>query len=90
MKDNNVDIMHLNAIQSVFLDCDQDRTGLITKKEFLMTIAEQNLQFPFDFLFNLMADMQLKSDDTSEEAQLSYENLKNITEIYNNCPIFLR
>lgn len=47
-------------------------------------------QFPFDFLFNLMADMQLKSDDTSEEAQLSYENLKNITEIYNNCPIFLR
>lgn len=90
MKENNVDIMHLNAIQSVFLDCDQERTGLVAKKDLLSTIAEQNLQFPFDFLFNLLGDMQENADDTSEDALLSYENLKNIIEIYNNCPLFLR
>ena len=27
MKENNVDIMHLNAINSVFLDCDTERQG---------------------------------------------------------------
>jgi hypothetical protein len=57
MKENDVDIMHLNAINGVFLDCDEDRTGLISKKKFLTTIAEQNLQFPADFLFNLMSDI---------------------------------
>ena len=90
MKENNVDIMHLNAIQSVFLDCDQERAGLVSKKAFLTTVAEQNLQFPFDFLFSLMGDMQEHADDASEDALLSYENLKNIIEIYNNCPLFLR
>jgi hypothetical protein len=32
MKDNDVDIMHLNVINGVFLDCDENRTGLVTKK----------------------------------------------------------
>jgi hypothetical protein len=33
MKENGVDIMHLNAIASAFLDCDEEeRAGSITKK----------------------------------------------------------
>jgi hypothetical protein len=32
MKENNVDIMHLNEINNVFLDCDEDRKGQISKK----------------------------------------------------------
>ncbi len=42
MKDNHVDIMHLNAIESAFLDCDEHRTGMITKRQLLMKIAENN------------------------------------------------
>jgi hypothetical protein len=90
MKDNDVDIMHLNAINGVLLDCDEDGTGIITKKDLLMKIAEDNLQFPADFLFNLISDLQADSSDLSEDAVLKYENLKNIMEIYNNCPIFLK
>ncbi len=55
-----------------------------------MKISEDNLQFPADFLFNLISDMQLDSSDLSEEAVLKYENLKYLIEIYNNCPIFLK
>lgn len=90
MKDNEVDIMHLNVINSVFLDCDDERTGLITKKQFLMKVSEDNLQFPADFLFNLISDMQADSADFSEDAILKFENLKNLIEIYNNCPIYLK
>jgi hypothetical protein len=36
MKENDVDIMHLNAISSVFLDCDDARTGIITKKQLIL------------------------------------------------------
>jgi hypothetical protein len=54
MKDNEVDIMHLNAINGAFLDCDEDRIGVISKRALLMRIAELNLQFPVDFLFNLI------------------------------------
>lgn len=55
-----------------------------------MQIAEHNLQFPVDFLFNLLQDLQEKQDDQSEEAPLLYTNLRNITEIYSNCPLFLK
>ena len=90
MKDNNVDIMHLNAICNAFLDCDEERTGITSKAKLLQTIADLNLQFPADFLFALLADMQENSEDQSESAIVKYENLKNIVEIYNNCPIFLK
>lgn len=36
MKENEVDIMHLQAINDIFLDCDEQRTGIITKKNFLL------------------------------------------------------
>lgn len=32
MKENDVNIMHLNAINNVFLDCDEKGAGVITKK----------------------------------------------------------
>ena len=85
-----MDIMHLNALNGVFLDCDEERTGIITKKQLLMKIAEENLQFPADFLFNLIADLVENASDTSEDAILKYENMQKITEIYNNCPLFLK
>ena len=40
MKESNIDIMHLNEINSVFLDCDEERKGVITKKSFILQIAE--------------------------------------------------
>lgn len=33
MKDNEIDISHLNAISNAFLECDESRTGIITKKQ---------------------------------------------------------
>ena len=36
IKEGNIDIAHLNEINSVFLDCDEDRKGTITKKSFLL------------------------------------------------------
>jgi hypothetical protein len=44
MKENGVDIMHLNAINSAFLDCDEEeRSGFTTKKILFLKIAELNL-----------------------------------------------
>jgi len=43
MKENGVDIMHLLAIKGAFLDCDSERSGVITKRQFLLQIAELNL-----------------------------------------------
>lgn len=90
MKENEVDIMHLIAIDNAFLDCDEDKVGSITKKHFIEMIAENNLKFPADFLFNIISDMQDDSEDISENAIIKYENLKHIIDIYNNCPIFLK
>ena len=90
MKDNEVDIMHLNALNGVFLDCDEERTGIITKRQLLLKIAEENLQFPAEFLFNFISDLQDNSADMAEDAVLKYENLQKIIEIYNNCPLFLK
>lgn len=90
MKENDVDIMHLNAIESAFLDCDEEREGQCTKKALLEKISENNLNFPADFLFNVIEDMQESPEDQTENAILLYDNLKNIIEIYNNCPIFLK
>ena len=90
MKESEVDIMHLNSINGVFLDCDEEGSGVITKKQFILKIAEENLSFPAEFLFNLIQDLQADSNDLNEDAILTYENLKCIIEIYNNCPIFLK
>lgn len=90
MKENEVDIMHLNAIKSAFIDCDEERTGSITKAELIQQIADLNLKFPAQFLFELMYDMQHDPTDCSENASINLEHLKNIIEIYNNCPLFLQ
>ena len=34
--------------------------------------------------------MQLNPRERGEEALLSYDNLKDIIDIYNNCPSFLK
>lgn len=57
MKGNNIDILHLNKLRSTFLDCDEERTGLISKKKFLLLMAEQNFQYPPEFLFNFIQDL---------------------------------
>ena len=38
LKQDNVDIRHLNDIKSVFLSCEQDRLGFVKKNEFLLRL----------------------------------------------------
>ena len=90
MKENDVDIAHLNAIAGAFLDCDQDRTGTTTKKDLYTQIADLNLQFPANFLFQLTVDMQEDPSDESETAVLKFDKFKQIMEVYQNCPLFLK
>ena len=82
--------MHLNKLRSAFLDCDEQRTGLVSKKRFILMMAEQNLQFAPDFLFSFIADLQEDPEDEGEETLLSFSNLKNIIEVYYNCPTLLK
>jgi hypothetical protein len=69
MKENQVDIAHLNAINSVFLDCDLARTGLVSQRAFFLQLAAQNLQLPADFLFNIIKDMQVANSSDEQEAK---------------------
>ena len=40
MKENHIDIMHLNEINSVFLDCDMEGKGFVPKNKFLIALAD--------------------------------------------------
>ena len=40
MKENHIDIMHLNEINSVFLDCDMEGKGFVPKNKFLIAVAD--------------------------------------------------
>ncbi len=63
MKENGVDIMSLNVIKSTFLDCDENRTGRIPKRDFVLHCAELGLSFPFDFLVRILGDLQEDPED---------------------------
>ncbi len=90
MKDNKVDIMHLHAVKSAFLDSDDKRNGRVPKKDFILKCSEMGLSFPFDFFIKVIVDLQEDRNDNSEDAILLYENLVSIQQIYSNMPIFLK
>jgi hypothetical protein len=47
------------------------------------------MRLPNQFLLNLLKDMQLDKNDTSAQAILGYTNLKDIIQIFENCPAVL-
>jgi hypothetical protein len=69
-KANKINYSHLNAIRRAFLDVDEngEKLGVISKREFLIYFIQ---------------DVQLDSNDLSEEAKLSFENVKTIIDIFN-------
>jgi hypothetical protein len=54
------------------------------------SIIETKMKFPVNFILLLMQDMQEDPTDTSDSAILDFKNLKDIIEIYSNCPLFMK
>lgn len=51
-------------------------------------MAEDGFQFPLEFLFLFIQDVQIDPSDFSEDAKVSYENAKTIIDIFSNTPTF--
>ena len=84
MKDDGVDITHLNAIRSAFLLCPTSgRDGEISKSDLLEKLDECNLQFPRHFLQSLIKDMQVNPADDGLEATLNYDRFMKVIDVYN-------
>ena len=92
MKANKINYSHLNAIRRAFMDADEngDNLGVISKRDFLVKVAEDGFQFPLEFLIVFINDIQVNPSDYSEEAKVSYENAKAIIDIFSNSPAFLK
>ena len=92
MKASRVSYIHLNALRRAFLDCDTDgeHHGIISKRDFLIKVADEGFQVPLEFLICFLEDIQLDPSDQSEDAKVSYERLKTIIDVYNNTPAFLK
>jgi hypothetical protein len=75
----------LNAIRRAFLDIDEngEKLGIISKREFLLKVSDDGFSLPLEFLIYFIQDVQLDSNDLSEEAKLSFENVKTIIDIFN-------
>jgi hypothetical protein len=63
---------------------------VISKKDFLVKIAEEGYKFPLEFLIQFIADIQVDPSDISEDAKVTYENLKTIIDIFSNSPFFFK
>lgn len=87
MKLSKSDIQHLNACRSIFLEADTEETGIITKRKFLLLAKQGHYKFNELFLVNFLRDIQLTKDETSSEAQLSYNRLMKLIDVYSMCPI---
>lgn len=89
---NKITFNHLNQMRKTFLDCDESgsQSGIISKRTFFMKIAEEGLHFPLEFLIHFMHDIQVDSNDGSEEAKVSYENVITVIDIFSNSPYMLR
>ena len=55
-----------------------------------MKIAEEGYRFPLEFLIQFVADIQTDPNDLSEDAKVSYDNVKTIIDIFSNSPFFLK
>jgi len=67
-----------------------ERRGIISKRDFLFKIADDGFRFPLDFLLQFIVDIQVDPTDTSEDAKVSYENVKTIIDVFSNSPFFLK
>jgi hypothetical protein len=74
------------------MDADEngENLGVISKRDFLVKVAEDGFQFPLEFLILFIQDIQLDPNDFSEDAKVSYENAKTIIDIFSNTPTFLK
>ena len=66
MKQNETDIVHLNAIKSCFLEADEARCGKIEKSALIEAILETKMKFPQNFIFSLIEDLQEDPEDKSD------------------------
>ncbi len=55
-----------------------------------MKIADEGYKFPLEFLIQFIADIQVDTHDQTEDATVSYENVKTIIDIFSNSPFFLK
>jgi hypothetical protein len=92
MRLNKITYSHLNAIRRIFLDADEngDHLGLISKREFLIKASDEGFQFPLEFLIYFIQDIQTDPKDMSEDAKVSFENVKTIIDIFNMSPCFTK
>jgi hypothetical protein len=85
MKANKINYSHLNLVRRAFLDIDEsgDKLGMISKREFLVKLGEDGYQLPLEFLIYFIQDVQVDPSDVSEDAKLSFENVKTMIDIFN-------
>lgn len=62
----------------------------MSKRDFLLKVAEEGFKVPLEFLIYFINDIQVDPMDPTEEAKLSYENVKTIIDIYSNSPSFTK
>ena len=48
------------------------------------------MRFPLEFMIHFLHDIQTDTNDGSEEAKISYENVKTIIDIYSNSPFIIK
>jgi Ca2+-binding EF-hand superfamily protein len=89
LKKVSVEFNTMKAAQDAFLRCDHERTGQVKKIDFLESLSENNIRLPKSLLTNVLEDMQLNRNDTSDDAVLIYKNLCDIISIFQNCPTTL-
>lgn len=51
-------------------------------------MSDEGFSLPLEFLIYFIQDVQVDSNDLSEEAKLSFENVKTIIDIFNKSPCF--
>ena len=52
LRSSKISFAHLNQLRRAFMDCDENgkQRGVISKREFLLKIADEGSRFPLDFL----------------------------------------
>ena len=59
LRTNRITHTHLEQLRRAFLDCDESglANGIISKRAFLIQIAQENLKFPLEFMIHLLHDI---------------------------------
>ena len=74
-------------MESCFLKCDKNRQGQVTRRNFILKLAKNNVKIPQNLLNNILSDIQLNStEEPKDETILVYKHLIDIINIFQNCP----